>query len=60
MSDNCLVTSCSKVALGEIGRAEKFSNGKKGGLALFEFLGGGAEEIFSGGPDDFLKVILNF
>ena len=48
MSDNCLVTSCSKVALGQIGGAEKFSNGKKGGLALFEFLGGG-------GGVDFLR-----
>ena len=49
MSDNCLVNSCSKVALGQIGGAEKFSNGKKGGLALFEFLGGGGRSKFSQG-----------
>ena len=36
--------------------------GKKEGLALFEFLGGRVKRgkwIFSGGPEDFLKVIFN-
>ena len=41
------------------GGPEKFSMlPKRGGLALFEFLGEG-REFFQGGPEDFLKVIFN-
>ena len=40
-----------------------FNVGKKGGHVLFEFLGGGVSKkrgvVFSGGPEDFLKVIFN-
>ena len=41
-----------------------FNVNKKGGLTLFEFLGGGVSkkkgsEFFQGGPEDFLMVIFN-
>ena len=41
-----------------------FNVNKKGGLALFEFLGGGVSKkrgvnFFRGGPEDFLMVIFN-
>ena len=49
-----------------VGAWKFFNVGKKGGLALFEFLGGGivgkkeGVDLFKGGAaDNFLKVILN-
>ena len=59
-----LQTQCPLPLSAGGGGAEKFSMlAKREGLALFEFLGGGVSKKggvdFSGGPEDFLKVIFN-